>query len=199
MSQQNTLNNSIAAVYAAALYDAAINAGVLDDVLSDIASLVELVHNQPVLIDFFHSPAISSDQKMQMMERLIGSYLNPLTLKTLKSMAHRNRLELFREFVQQMELLHRSRRGRMMIDAVSSMPLSPPQIQQIESALSTKYKAQVSLNVTLSPGLIGGIQLKIGDTFVDGSVRRKLSDMTRLVKHAALTDVAADSQRLVVT
>ncbi len=198
MSQQSTLNNSIAAVYATALYDAAISAGVLDDVLRDIASLVELIHNKPVLIDFFHSPAISSDQKMQVLERSIGGYLNPLTLQTLKSMAHRNRLELFREFVQQMEWLHRNRRGRMMIEAVCPAPLSPPQIQQIESALSTKYKAQVSLNVTLSPSLIGGIQLKIGDTFVDGSVRQKLFDMTRRIKHAALTDVIADSQRLVV-
>lgn len=197
MSQQTTLNNSVAAVYASALYDAAVNAGATEDVISDVAAMVELAHKQPRLIEFLRSPAISSDQKMQVLERLIGGYLSPLTLSALKSMAHRDRLELFREFLQQMELVHHNRRGRMLVEAISPMPLSAEQTGRIEAALSARYHAQVGLNVTVSPEIIGGIQLKVGDIFVDGSIQRKLVDMTHRVKHAALMDVAADTQRLV--
>lgn len=198
MSQESTVNASIAAVYATALYDAALAAGAVDDVLSDMASMVELAHNRPEWNEFLRSPAITSEQKLSVIERSIGEYLNALTLSTLRSMARRNRLDLFRQFVQEMEILHRQRRGRLLVDALTPMPLTPDQIQGIERALSAKYNAQVALNVISAPNLIGGIQLKIGDTFVDGSVRQKLFDMTRRIRHSVLTDVAVDSQRMVL-
>jgi F-type H+-transporting ATPase subunit delta len=199
MSQEPTKNAAVAAVYAVALYDAAVNAGVIDDVVSDIAALLDLSRNSPAVVEFLRSPSIGSEQKLRVLESSFGGYLNALTLSTLRSMAHRDRLDLFSEFIAQMESLHRNRRGHMPVEARSPVPLSADQVRSIEQALSEKYKSQVTLNVVVHPNLIGGIQLKIGDTFVDGSVRQKLFDMGRLIRHRVLTDVAADSQRMVLT
>ncbi len=197
MSHESTRTASIAAVYAVALYDAATAAGAINDVISDVAAVADLAHKQAELGEFLRSPAVSSEQKMQVLERSIGPFLNDLTLSTLRAMAQRDRLDILTEFIREMEILHRKRRGRLLVDAMTPKPLTAEEIQHIEKVLSEKYHAQVALNIISAPNLIGGIQLKIGDTFVDGSVRQKLFDMTRRIRHGVLTDVAADSQRMV--
>lgn len=50
---------------------------------------------------------------------------------------------------------------------------------RLQNALSAQYGRPVHLNVSVEPGLIGGMRVEIGDDVIDGSVSSRLDDARR--------------------
>ncbi|RNL65246.1 F0F1 ATP synthase subunit delta [Nocardioides marmoriginsengisoli] len=50
---------------------------------------------------------------------------------------------------------------------------------RLQSALSRQYGRPVHLNVSVEPGLVGGMRVEIGDDVIDGSVSSRLDDARR--------------------
>lgn len=198
MSHEPTKKSSIAAVYAAALYDSAAAVGSVADVLDDMESLRALLEAKSGLMSLLSAETISSAEKLQILVGAFGACLNPLTMATLRSMAHRDRLELFPEFVTAVVDVHHQRCGRTSVHIFSAAPLTPEQTSRIESQLNKKYGSQVMLKISIVPELIAGIQIKIGDTFIDGSARQRLSDLKASIKHALFTDLAENLGQMVL-
>jgi len=48
---------------------------------------------------------------------------------------------------------------------------------KIKKGLESKLNKKLKLVVGLDPGLLGGVQVTIGNTVIDGSVRRRLDDL----------------------
>lgn len=63
----------------------------------------------------------------------------------------------------------------------SSIKLSPKDLSEIESSLKKDFQI---LNVTqeLSPSLLGGIKVRIGDVIFDNSVKSKINQVVGVLK-----------------
>lgn len=57
--------------------------------------------------------------------------------------------------------------------------LSDGERQRLGDALSRQYGRPVHLNISVEPGLVGGMRVEIGDDVIDGSVSARLDDARR--------------------
>ena len=55
-------------------------------------------------------------------------------------------------------------------------------IREIKNNLEDKFKKKFKLYINLDGSLLGGIQVVIGNTVLDGSVRRRLDDLKEKLK-----------------
>src|SRR5205807_9390053 len=59
----------------------------------------------------------------------------------------------------------------------SAIPLDGEQQRRLTEALERATGKQVELKVIIDPGVIGGLVARVGDTVIDGTVRRRLDQL----------------------
>lgn len=57
----------------------------------------------------------------------------------------------------------------------SATPLEPETAATVTQDLKAKYGADLAMNFTINPDLLGGLRIKIGSDVWDGSVRNRLT------------------------
>ena len=68
-------------------------------------------------------------------------------------------------------------RAEVVADVRSAIPLDEDQQARLAEALSKRTGQKVSVKVNVDPSILGGIVATIGDTVIDGSVRRRLEQL----------------------
>ncbi len=68
--------------------------------------------------------------------------------------------------------------GRLTAEVTSARPLEPGELEQLRAALSRRVNAEVTLEVSVDEGLIGGVVARVGDLLLDGSVRTQLEALS---------------------
>ncbi len=61
----------------------------------------------------------------------------------------------------------------------TTFPLDLELIRKIKSKLEDKFKKKFDLHLELDAGLLGGIQVNIGNTLIDGSLRKRINDLRK--------------------
>jgi F-type H+-transporting ATPase subunit delta len=59
----------------------------------------------------------------------------------------------------------------------AAVPLDEGVRDRLANALSHATGKQVEVNVVVDPNVLGGVVARIGDTVIDGSVRRRLDQL----------------------
>lgn len=124
-------------------------------------------HLRLVFIEILHQ--FLSSENMSMVgpdvERLITVLLDYQRLLILPMVA-----TLFEQYRKKAEGL---------IDAriESAFPLTNPQVETLNQALSKAMNSQIRSEVIVDSSLIGGVRITMGDLVIDASIRAKLSSL----------------------
>lgn len=69
------------------------------------------------------------------------------------------------------------REGIVRVDVVTAKTLTPTTQTSLVDKLRTALKKDILLKELVDPDVIGGIQVRIGDTLIDGTVRHSLDKL----------------------
>jgi len=61
----------------------------------------------------------------------------------------------------------------------SAVPLTAQQLKSLEKKLARGFGRQMSVAAEVDPSLLGGVRVVVGDTVLDDTIKRKLTDMRR--------------------
>jgi F-type H+-transporting ATPase subunit delta len=61
----------------------------------------------------------------------------------------------------------------------TTYPLDLDLIRKIKGKLEDKFKKRLNLHLELDADMLGGIQVTIGNTLIDGTVKKRLSDLRK--------------------
>lgn len=186
MAKKQSDFSPVGEVYALALYDSAVKANQLADVLSDMRALQEVLSQIPFLELVLKAATISGPAKLAVLEKVFATRVNLLTLQTLRAMGRRDRLEYFPDFLRAMVSVEQKRSNRVPIEVITATPLEDGQRELIARRTGEALKQHVDLSTSVNPLLVGGVQLRIGDLFIDGSVQRRLASMREALIHGLL-------------
>jgi F-type H+-transporting ATPase subunit delta len=78
------------------------------------------------------------------------------------------------EVVQRLVERAAERRGRVVAQARSAVPLTEEQERRLAAALARATGRQVDLEVVVDPSVMGGVVARVGDEIIDGTVRAQL-------------------------
>jgi F-type H+-transporting ATPase subunit delta len=170
----------VARVYAAALLDAADQRQQTDQVLGELASLVEDVYRaDPQFEAFLASGAISRKPKEEVLRRAFGGKASETFLNFLLVLNDHQRLELVRAIFQSARQLRDERAGRLPVLVTSAAPLADDQREQLQHDLRARYDKDPVLTLRVDPALLGGLVVRVGDWLFDASVRARLENIRK--------------------
>lgn len=175
--------HGLAARYANATYIAASKAGSLEQVEQELLSLSETAQKSTEFSAFLQNPMIPRDQKAAEVAKLTEGKFSTLTTNLLTTMAGNARLSELTKVASTYEQLMRAKRGEVDAILITAEPMSESQAQDIANAVMkgrTGANSKVVLKTKVDPSILGGLQVQIGDEFLDLSVRSQVEEISRM-------------------
>ena len=173
----------VAGVYAKALVDAAQGQNALDGVEEAFTAFMEAFRTLPEFRTFLAAPNVPSPAKKDALTKALAGA--PATfVHFLCLLVDKGRLASLPGIHEVFRSLRDEASGRVRAKATTAAALSPQQSGGVRTALAEKLKREVVLEETVKPEILGGIRLQIGDWVADGTLQRRLRDLSREVAGA---------------
>lgn len=168
---------TIARNYAEALLELAQKAGDLrgwGEMIDKIASGMESDRRLRV---FLESPRVSAQKKNAIFEKAFGSQLPRNFVRFLQALVTNRRQMLIPAIAHEYKDLVDRVEGR--VHASVTMAHDPDAADQklVTDQLSRTFGKAVVPHFHVNPGILGGVIVRVGDTVLDGSVRRRLATL----------------------
>ncbi|MDR3359179.1 MAG: F0F1 ATP synthase subunit delta [Bifidobacteriaceae bacterium] len=123
--------------------------------------------------------AASADRRAKLARDVFASGLSAETMHLVERLVRQPRGRGLRPAIQALGDLVASLRDRLVAAVTVAQPLTQPQADQLAAALRAAYGRAVQLNITVDPGVVGGLRCRVGDDVVDGSLLTRFADLRR--------------------
>jgi len=171
-----------AARYANATYVAASKAGSLDTVEAELNGLSKAASESPSFAGFLETPMISRDDKASTIEGLLKEKrVSRITTNLCTTMAGNARLADLPKVADVYASLMKAKRGEVDATIISADPLTKRETDSVAAAIkaTSQGASEVVISSKVDPSIIGGIQVQIGDQFLDLSIKSKIEEVSR--------------------
>jgi F-type H+-transporting ATPase subunit delta len=172
---------TIARPYAAAAFSYAKGKGELAQ-WSDMLAFLVGVYQDERMQDVLHNPELTKDELQSTLLGVCGERIDGAARNLLVLLVHNDRLEVLPAIRDLFEQFKADHENQVEAQIESAYPLSDDQVQALVRRLEARTKRKVKASVKVSPELIGGVRVQVGDELWDASVRGQLDTMA-----AALT------------
>ena len=174
--------HGLAARYANATYIAASKAGSLEAVEAELLALQGTAAKSAEFSAFLNNPLISRNQKTADIEKMVAGKFSSITTNLLTTLAGNARLNELTKVTSTFEQLMRAKRGEVDAVLITAEKLSEKQAKTIADAVmkGRPNKQKVILKTKVDPDILGGLQVQIGDEFLDLSVKSHVEEIARM-------------------
>jgi F-type H+-transporting ATPase subunit delta len=164
---------------ATAALNAAEGEGALDDVEDELFRFARLLEREPALRAALTDPGLPDDRKSGLLRDLLGDRARPATVRLVEIAVTRTRGRSLEAALDELVELAARRRSRYVAQVRVARPLEADQEARLAASLTRIYGREVALQVDVDPTVLGGIEVRVGDEVIDGTVARKMNDVRR--------------------
>ena len=143
----------------------------------NLALLGRLMKEQPLLREFFLNPDVDPDDKVALLDKVTRKTWSDLVRAFMRMLTSVYRAELLIEIVEAFESLVDKDEGRVNATVRSAHKLAPEAVKRLKTVLEKREGRTVLLSEETDPSLLGGFQVFIEHREIDGSVRRRLTEL----------------------
>lgn len=168
---------TIARNYAEALLELAQRAGDLQgwgDMIENVANAVESDRRLRV---FLESPRVSAQQKNEILQRAYGQVFPRNFVRFLQALVDHRRQMLIPAIAHEYHDLVDRVEGRVHASVTTVREADGSDREMVTTQLSRALGKTVVPHFHTNPDILGGIVVRVGDTVLDGSVRRRLATL----------------------
>jgi F-type H+-transporting ATPase subunit delta len=124
---------------------------------------------------FLESPKVSEQQKNEVFFQAFGDRVPRHFLRFLQTLVRKRRQMLIPQIATEYDKLLDIHEGRLHANVTVAREASAADTTRIAEQLSRLMGKNVVPHMNVNPAILGGVVVKIGDTVMDGSVRRRLA------------------------
>ena len=172
-------NLKISRKYSNALFEAAIEAGLLDKVNQDIIFVVETLNSNEQLDEFLKSPLISNNDKKDVVQKLFAVHIEKTTLDFLFVLIDSGRFDIINEVLNQFSISYNKEKNIVKPIVTSAVALDETQKKVLLSKLENKLNKKVEPEYVVSSDIIGGLVIEIEDKTIDCSLKAKFDNIQK--------------------
>jgi len=177
------INNAIARRYAKALVQLGSENDLIGSFSQELKVVNEIFVGNADLRAVFGSPAITADQKKEIMKELVARLsCSELTANFLFLLVDKSRIAFLAQIVEIYGKLADEQSGVIRPLVTTAFALDDSQIASIKNALEQKTGNKVMLEVKVDKSLIGGVVTHIGDIEYDSSVKTQLARINDILQ-----------------
>lgn len=172
-------DTTIARNYAETLFALASKAEDLRGWGKTITDLASAMESDATLRLFLESPRISGAEKIRVLGQAFQDRMPRLMVRFLQSLVTHRRQMLIPEIAREYLDIVDEAEGRMHARVTLARESSDAEVQAIAAQLSRMFGKDVVPHVSVDPSIMGGVVVNVGDTVLDGSVRKRLGTLRR--------------------
>jgi F-type H+-transporting ATPase subunit delta len=131
------------------------------------------------LMRFLDSPRIGNADKSAVLTKALGDRVPRLFLRFLQQLVKNRRLMLIPTIADEYDTLHDAAEGIVHARVTVARVAGEEETKMIGERLSKVVGKTVVPHLQIDPTILGGVVVRIGDTVMDGSLRRKLALLRR--------------------
>jgi F-type H+-transporting ATPase subunit delta len=163
--------------YAEALYAVARAEGPLDEIEDELFRFARVLDGSEELRDKLSDPHIAPGVRQQIVTDLLGGKATPATVSLVGMVVGTGRARDLPAIVSAMVETSAHRANKEVAEVRSAIPLTDDQKSRLAEALGEATGKQVEVKVVVDESIKGGVVARVGDTVIDGSVRRRLDQL----------------------
>lgn len=170
------LKGAVARRYAEAVFDLGVQEGTLDRWLSDLRLIAEAYSNRRLSF-ILRQPRVPFTRKEAIVRDLLEKQVTPQALALALLLVERELVEVGPKVAEAFEQKLDDYRGQAKATVTTAIPMDERQLQEVATYLQAITGKKITLETKVDPAILGGLVAQIGDTLIDGSVRRRLAQL----------------------
>ncbi|MEA2764530.1 MAG: F-type H+-transporting ATPase subunit delta [Gemmatimonadaceae bacterium] len=179
-------NATIGRNYAETLLTLAKKVGQAEEWGTLIESIASAMQEDQTLRTFLESPKLAASRKIEILEKALGERVPPLFLRFLQTVIMKRRQMVIPEIAQEYRALIDQSEDRVHASVTVAREPAEAEKNALVQQLSRLFGKRVVPHLSINPAILGGVIVKVGDTVMDGSVRRRLASLrSRMLATAA--------------
>lgn len=151
------------------------NHGVIQKQLADFAGVW---NDSAELRSLMKNPVIETEKKREVLDAVTSkAMVAPTTRRFLGVLLERGRLDAIASISEAFTVLMDQQDQRIRAEVRSAVPIEAADLTRIQSSLERITGKTVSLDAEVTPDLLGGVQVQIGNLVLDASIRSQLDSI----------------------
>lgn len=181
-------SSKIAVRYAKALFDLALERGVIDSVYGEMKTVGQLCAMEEVKA-VINNPVIPQQKRKEIILALAGDDSDQLTVSFISLMFSHGRGDYLAAAARNFIDLTRRHRGIRQVTITTAVPVDGKLKEEMAALVTGKEKGSIEFIEKVDSSVMGGFILRVDDTYIDASVRSRLN---RFRKEFSLAPNAAE-------
>lgn len=181
-------NQRVAQRYASALMSLTAEQKKPDAIADDLLLVLSTLEKSRDLVKVLTSPIVSKEKKKAIISEVFKKKVGALTSGYLAQVVDKGREDILVEILKQYFILRDEAMGIVRVSVKTSVEFSSKQEKELQKKLEAMTKKNVEITFSIDSSLKGGFVARIGDTVLDGSIKRQLELLKVRLKEGALSN-----------
>jgi F-type H+-transporting ATPase subunit delta len=150
--------------------------GTLADVEDELFRFGQIVDGDVRLAAALSDSTSPPEQRAELVRSLLDGKASPVTIRLVELALSGFGGRGFSPSLARLVELAAQRRDRQVAYITVASPLDEPEERRLGELLAALYGREVSLKITVDPGIVGGMSVRVGHDLYDGTVIRRLNE-----------------------
>lgn len=153
----------------------------------ELFRFTRVVERSPELLGVLPDGNVPIDVRLQLVQELLRGKASTATVRLIGYQLRAGRVRDIVRSLDHLVELASLERGRRLAEVRAPVALDHGEQSRLADALSLMVGRPVEVRVVIDPTMIGGMLVNIGDTLIDGTVRRRLEQLRESLDTSAWT------------
>lgn len=144
---------------------------------SELVQVAQAIQASDELRTTLSDSSLPAGRRQQIVEEVLGGWSSRVTTAMVSLVVAAGRAADLGRIADRMIELGAAKRGRVVAEVRSAVPLEADQEQRLAQALRSRTGKDVELKVIVDPSIMGGLVTQIDDQIIDGSVRTRIGQL----------------------
>ena len=164
-------------VIATGLFNVANQNDELSKVRSALTTLNHIVVDSGQFRALVQSKKIKGELKVKILNSVLGKLSHPLVNETVSYLRGSGAVNDFKEISTLFDSMYVKKSNTIEIKGTVARKMNDEQIESFKASLDKILDRKTKLSIEVDPSLIGGIKLRVDNTFLDASIYNKLQTL----------------------
>jgi len=162
---------------ATALFKVSEQNDVLEEVKIALMQLNDIIVGSGQFRVFIQSKKMKGNTKTDILNTILGESGHPMVNEMVSYLHGSKAPNDLRDISILFDSMYRKGRNILQVRGIVANEMSESQVQSLKTSLDTMLGKQTELSMEVDPALIGGIKLRIDNTFLDASIHNQLQTL----------------------
>lgn len=157
-----------------------------DEVIEQAQAFFDLLDKCPDFFEFLSNAQITFNEKCQLIDKVLSGFSEPFGI-LLRLLLEKQRIDHVHEIFEYVRTIRL--RDEVILDTlvITRFPLPQESLEQIQRSLEGRLKSKLRLRERIDASFLGGVRVVVGgDVIIDGSVKKRFTDLYRKLTNAKL-------------